>query len=81
MSGQLSGILVAILATDGFEQSELLEPRRALNQEGAATQAISLKNGDIKGWNHKEWANRWPSMKQWIQPMQRTLMHHYYPAG
>jgi protease I len=55
MSGQLGGIRVAILATDGFEQSELLEPRRALNEAGAATQVISPKPGVIKGWNHKEW--------------------------
>jgi protease I len=54
MSGQLSGIRVAILATDGFEQSELLEPQRALNEAGAATQVISLTPGEIKGWNHKE---------------------------
>jgi protease I len=51
----LSGFRVAILATDGFEQSELLEPRRALGAAGAATEVISPKNGDIRGWNHKEW--------------------------
>jgi protease I len=51
----LSGFRVAILATDGFEQSELLEPRKALNAAGAMTEVISPKNGDIRGWNHKEW--------------------------
>ncbi|HEX3837382.1 MAG TPA: type 1 glutamine amidotransferase domain-containing protein [Steroidobacteraceae bacterium] len=51
----LSGFRVAILATDGFEQSELLEPRKALDAAGAATEVISLKEGDIRGWNHKEW--------------------------
>ena len=46
---------VAILATDGFEQSELLEPRRALDEAGASTEVVSLMSGEIKGWNHKEW--------------------------
>jgi len=55
MNQNLSGIRVAILATDGFEQSELLEPRRALNDAGANTEIVSLKSGEIKGWNHKEW--------------------------
>lgn len=55
MNGTLSGISVAILATDGFEQSELLEPRRALENAGASLQIVSLKPGAIKGWNHKEW--------------------------
>jgi protease I len=48
---------VAILATDGFEQSELLEPRKALDEAGAKTEVISLKSGKIKGWNHTEWGD------------------------
>jgi protease I len=55
MGQKLSGVRVAILATDGFEQSELMEPREALDEEGATTEVISLKAGEIKGWNHKEW--------------------------
>ena len=55
MANALNGVRVAILATDGFEQSELLEPRRALDAEGATTKVVSLKSGQIKGWNHKEW--------------------------
>jgi protease I len=51
----LSGFRVAILATDGFEQSELLEPRKALDAAGAKTEVISPKNGDIRGWNLREW--------------------------
>jgi protease I len=52
---QLSGVRVAILATDGFEQSELTEPRKALETAGADTTLISPKDGKIRGWNHKEW--------------------------
>jgi deglycase len=53
--GKLDGMKVAILATDGFEQSELLEPRKALQQAGAITEVVSLKGGRIRGWNHTEW--------------------------
>jgi len=53
--GKLDGMKVAILATDGFEQSELLEPRKALQQAGATTEVVSPKGGRIRGWNHTEW--------------------------
>jgi deglycase len=55
MAQSLEGVRVAILATDGFEQSELLEPRQALDEAGARTEVVSLKSGKIKAWNHKEW--------------------------
>ncbi len=51
----LSGLRIAILATDGFEQSELTEPRRALDEAGADTEVVSPKGGKIRGWNLKEW--------------------------
>ena len=51
----LEGIRVAILATDGFEQSELTEPRKALDAAGAVTKVVSPKSGKLRGWNHKEW--------------------------
>jgi protease I len=53
----LQGLTVAILATDGFEQSELLEPRNALRQAGADPRVISLKGGSVRGWNHKDWGD------------------------
>jgi protease I len=56
----LYGLRVAILATDGFEQSELLEPRKALDAVEADTEVISLKNGEIRGWKHKEWGESVP---------------------
>ena len=55
MAKNLDGVRVAILATNGFEQSELLEPRQALESAGAATEVVSLKKGEIKGWNQQEW--------------------------
>jgi protease I len=52
-NNNLRGIRVAILATDGFEQSELLEPRKALDDAGATTMVVSPKEDKIKGWNMK----------------------------
>jgi protease I len=49
---------VLILATDGFEQSELIEPRRILDQAGIETVVASPKGGEIKGWNHTDWGER-----------------------
>lgn len=46
---------VLILATDGFEQSELIEPRKALERAGIETVLASPKAGEIKGWNHTDW--------------------------
>jgi protease I len=46
---------VLILATDGFEQSELIEPRKALDQAGFETVVASPQSGEIKGWNHTDW--------------------------
>lgn len=46
---------VAILATDGFEESELLEPQRALEKAGAEVHIISLKSGSIKAWDKDDW--------------------------
>lgn len=51
---------VLILATDGFEQSELIEPRKALEQAGIETVVASPKSGEIKGWNHTDWGERVP---------------------
>ena len=53
--GNLQGKKVAILATDGFEQSELLEPRKALEEAGATTQVVSPAGKKIKGWDQKDW--------------------------
>jgi protease I len=52
----LAGLNVAILATDGFEQSELMEPLKALTQAGANIWIVSPKSGTLRGWQHKDWA-------------------------
>ena len=51
----ISGKRVAILATDGFEQSELEVPLQKLREAGAQVEVVSLRPGEIKGWDHKDW--------------------------
>jgi protease I len=46
---------VLIIATDGFEQSELIEPKKLLETAGFETVVASPTAGKIKGWNHGEW--------------------------
>jgi protease I len=58
MEKKLDGLKVAILATDGFEQSELFEPKKALEEAGAQVSVVSLKTGEIKGWNHTDWGDK-----------------------
>ncbi len=49
---RLDGLRVAILVSDDFEQAEMTEPRKALEQAGATTKIISPKPGQITGVNH-----------------------------
>ncbi|MXO63491.1 type 1 glutamine amidotransferase domain-containing protein [Qipengyuania oceanensis] len=46
---------VLIIATDGFEQSELMKPRKNLDNQGFETTVASLEDGEIKGWDQKDW--------------------------
>ena len=57
MARDLSGRKIAILATDGFEQSELIEPQRALKEAGATVHVVSPKSGAIRGWKEKDWGD------------------------
>jgi len=54
MSGELKNQRVAILATDGFDQSELTDPIQMLRRNGPAVDIISLRSGQIQGTQHKE---------------------------
>lgn len=54
MAGRAEGRRVAILAADGFEESELFSPKRALETEGAKTMVVSLKPGEIQANRHRE---------------------------
>jgi hypothetical protein len=49
-----------MLAADGFEQSELIMPKRRLKEAGAKVDIISLKAGEIWGWEHDDWGDPIP---------------------
>jgi len=53
----LQGLRVAILVDDGFEQVEMTEPRRALDDAGAKTSLVSPQRSKVRGWNHDEKAD------------------------
>jgi protease I len=57
---ELDGKRVAILATDMFEQVELVEPRKAVEQAGADVELVSLETGEIQGFNHYDKADTFP---------------------
>jgi protease I len=59
-SGNLDGLKVAILVTDGFEQVEMTEPRKALDAAGATTSIVSLKDGKVRGWKFTDWGDEFP---------------------
>lgn len=52
---RLDGKTIAILATDGFEESELFKPKEALEKAGAEVEVISLKGETIRAWNKNTW--------------------------
>ena len=51
----ISNAKIAILATNGFEKSELFEPRKQLMEAGADVTIVSLESGSIKSWDEKDW--------------------------
>jgi protease I len=54
----LSGLKVAILVADGFEQVEMTEPRKALQEAGADTRIVSPAKSEVQGWNHFDKADK-----------------------
>jgi protease I len=50
--GKLDGKRIAFLATDGVEEVELIEPRKAVEDEGAEVELLSLKKGEFQGFDH-----------------------------
>lgn len=58
MKKRLDGKKVAILVADGFEQIELTEPKRILEEAGATTQIVSPSGEEVQGWNHDEKGDR-----------------------
>ncbi len=55
MNQNLNGKRIAILVENGFEQAELTEPKKALEQAGARTQIVSPVQGQVKAWKDQDW--------------------------
>lgn len=57
---KLDGKKIAILVTDGFEQVELTEPRKALDHAGAKTEIVSPASGQVRAWKETDWGDTFP---------------------
>jgi protease I len=60
MAEKLNNKKVAILVADGFEQVELTEPKKALEQAGAQTHIVSPNPDTVQGWNHFDKGDKFP---------------------
>jgi protease I len=60
MVNRLDDVRVAILVDNGFEQVELVEPRRALAEAGADTSVVSPQRDHVRGWKFTEWGDQIP---------------------
>lgn len=54
----LTNLRVALIAMDGYEESELVEPKKALEKAGAKVDVLSEKSGEIQGFKHFEKAGK-----------------------
>ena len=57
MSNELRNKRVAALVENGFEQAELIEPKKALEAAGAKVDIVSPQRSKVKGWNHTNWGD------------------------
>src|ERR1700716_2584616 len=60
LMANLSGLKVAILIENGFEQVEMTEPRKALDQAGAQTSIVSPRRERVRGWDFPDWGEEFP---------------------
>jgi len=77
----LRGKRVAIVATDGFEQLELTEPKRALEEAGAIVDVVSINPGKIQGMNHMDQGDRIKVDKTIDQANPRDYDNLVLPGG
>ena len=57
MADELRGKRIAALVDNGFEQVELTDPKKALENAGAHVEVISPQKGKVKGWQHTKWGD------------------------
>ncbi|MGJ8761495.1 MULTISPECIES: type 1 glutamine amidotransferase domain-containing protein [unclassified Polaribacter] len=72
---------VAILATNGFEESELREPKKALEEAGAEVHIVSLESGEIKSWNEGNWGETYKVDKTLKEVSQENYNALMLPGG
>jgi len=72
---------VAILATNGFEESELKQPMQALKEAGADVHIVSEQSGQIKGWEDGNWSNSYTVDKTLDQVSQDDYNALVLPGG
>ena len=81
MEKQLIMKRVAVLATDGFEQSEFKKPIKALKKEGFLVDVISLKKGKIRGWKNTKWGDKFKVDQTIIQAFSTHYDMLVLPGG
>jgi protease I len=59
MARELKGKKVAILVEKGFEEVEMTEPRKALEDAGAETRIVSPQEGSVRAWSDGDWTNEY----------------------
>ena len=57
MANELRNKRIAALVDHGFEQVELVEPKKALEAAGAKVEIVSPQKGKVKGWQHTKWGD------------------------
>jgi protease I len=60
MKKKLKGFKIAILASDGFEESEMIKPKKALEKEGAIVHLIAPQNTPLRSWHQNKWHKKYP---------------------
>lgn len=81
MAEQLKNRKIAIVVEKGFEQVELEEPRKALQQAGAKTEIVSPVKGKVKAWNFQDWGEEFPVDKQIEQARAQDYDGLLLPGG
>jgi protease I len=64
MTPSIQGKKVAFLATDGVEEVEYVEPRKAVESAGGSAELVSIKTGRIQAMNHLDQSRTYPVDKQ-----------------
>lgn len=81
MNNKLNGKKIAILVAHGFEQSEMTEPRKALQEAGAKTEIVSPEKGKVKGWKSKNWGDEFPIEKALDEANEKEFDALLLPGG